>query len=295
MGIRLECACGAAYDLKDEFAGTEVRCPKCGAATTAPAAVDPAFAHDKYLFRQKLLAIDEKYDVRDEKDNTVLYIERPRMFLRSCLASGVAAVLILGGMAIASVVSFSGTEQDDEIGGGRILFFLLLLVVTTVGAVIVGTLLGPRRHITLWRDEAKTEPLLRVLQDHRWQFPYAWYTVVGPKEEPLGRFRKHILFDIFRKKWEYFDASGRLAFTAKEDSVILSLLRRLIGPLFGLLRTNFVFLEGDGESERLLGEYNRKFTLLDRYVLDLTPDPGRKLDRRIALAQGALLDTGEKR
>ena len=45
----------------------------------------------------------------------------------------------------------------------------------------------------------------------------------------------------------------------------------------------------------LVGTFNRKFTLLDRYVLDLTGDPGRMLDRRIALALGVMLDTGERR
>jgi hypothetical protein len=45
----------------------------------------------------------------------------------------------------------------------------------------------------------------------------------------------------------------------------------------------------------VIGEFNRKFTILDRYVLDLTADPGRNLDRRIALALGVMLDTGERR
>jgi len=45
-----------------------------------------------------------------------------------------------------------------------------------------------------------------------------------------------------------------------------------------------------------LGRYlNRKFTILDRYVLDLTVDKEHRLDRRIALALGILLDTGERR
>ena len=57
-------------------------------------------------------------------------------------------------------------------------------------------------------------------------------------------------------------------------------------------RTNFVFVRPDGE---VLGEFNRKFTLLDRYVLDVTADDERALDRRIVLATGIMLDTGERR
>jgi hypothetical protein len=77
-----------------------------------------------------------------------------------------------------------------------------------------------------------------------------------------------------------------------EDSIVLSLLRRVLGPFFGLLRTNFVFQRPDGE---VLGEFNRKLTLLDRYILDLTADAERVFDRRVALASGVMLDTGERR
>jgi len=85
----------------------------------------------------------------------------------------------------------------------------------------------------------------------------------------------------------------RLLFIAKEDSVILSLLRRFLGPLFGLLRTNFIILRPD--SEEVIGEFKRKFTILDRYVLDMSGDPQRLMDRRVALALGVMLDTGERR
>ncbi|WP_279384179.1 hypothetical protein [Geotalea toluenoxydans] len=41
--------------------------------------------------------------------------------------------------------------------------------------------------------------------------------------------------------------------------------------------------------------FNRSFTILDRYVLDMTQDNGQRIDRRLALAMGVLLDTGERR
>jgi len=90
-----------------------------------------------------------------------------------------------------------------------------------------------------------------------------------------------------------YEPGGSLAYLAKEDSIILSLLRRLLGPFFGLLRTNFIILQPG--SETVVGEFKRKFTILDRYVLDMTPDRQRLVDRRIALALGVMLDTGERR
>ena len=67
----------------------------------------------------------------------------------------------------------------------------------------------------------------------------------------------------------------------------------VLGPLFGVLRTNFRFF--DPGTGTVIGEFNRKFTVLDRYVLDLTADSGFALDLRIALALGVMLDTGERR
>ena len=80
---------------------------------------------------------------------------------------------------------------------------------------------------------------------------------------------------------------------AKEDSLILSLLRRLLGPMLGLLRTNFVILRPN--SDTIIGEFNRKLTLFDRYVLDMSADRMHELDRRLAIALGVMLDTGERR
>jgi len=70
-------------------------------------------------------------------------------------------------------------------------------------------------------------------------------------------------------------------------------MRRFVGPLFGLLRTNFKIMSPCFLN--VFGQFNRRMTVLDKYVLDLTFDPGRTLDRRIAVALGIMLDTGEYR
>ena len=69
-------------------------------------------------------------------------------------------------------------------------------------------------------------------------------------------------------------------------------MRRFV-PFMELLRTNFIF-QGAG-SEAVVGEFKRKMTILDRYVLDLTADRARAFDRRVAVALGVMLDTGERR
>src|SRR5207253_6669688 len=98
------------------------------------------------------------------------------------------------------------------------------------------------------------EPLLRVLQDQKFAGLRATYTVEDLRENKvLARLEKHYLYDILRKRWYIYDAQGaRVLAMALEDSIILSLLRRFLGPLFGFLRTNFLIVRG--ESDDVIGE-----------------------------------------
>jgi uncharacterized protein YxjI len=153
--------------------------------------------------------------------------------------------------------------------------------------------LSKKRHVTFYRDESKTQKMFDVLQDKKVQFPMRTYTVRDASGKALASFKKNYLYNIFRKRWEMRSVSGTVMYVAKEDSIILSLLRRVLGPLFGLLRTNFLITRG--ESDMVVGEFKRKLTILDRYVLDLTADRRRDLDRRLGLALGVMLDTGERR
>jgi uncharacterized protein YxjI len=295
MALSVKCQCGNTYDLKDEYAGKLVRCPKCQAVSRpeksaySPASqADPIFDRDLFLLRQKHLAINEKYTVSDESGTPIVYVERPAHLLRNLFA------LLLG--AIAAIAAFGALAALGGLLGKSPLasvIFLLAAPAAFVALVVVGSAASKKRHITFYRDEAKRERLLEILQDRKLQLIIATFTVRDARGQPLARFRKNYIYNIFRKRWEIRTMAGQVAFVAKEDSIILSLLRRVLGPMFGLLRTNYVFLGPDGRS--VLGEFKRKMTILDRYALDLKRDRQRKFDRRLALALGVMLDTGERR
>jgi hypothetical protein len=171
------------------------------------------------------------------------------------------------------------------------------MIVGTVGgiaaAVALGISLSPKRHIYVYTDDSKERLLLEVFQDKKVQIIHATYTVKDPVDGLLGRFEKNYLYNLFRKKWTVAAPDGTLIVVAREDSLILSLLRRFLGPMLGFLRTNFIICRPD--TDQVIGEFNRRMTVFDRYVLDLTADRGHLLDRRLAIALGVLLDTGERR
>jgi uncharacterized protein YxjI len=295
MSILATCTCGQSYDLKDEYAGALMQCPTCGNQFQAsgPPTLrggDPAFSQDKYLLRQKHLSISQKYFVWDERGENLLFVLRPAHLVRNVFAAlvGLAAgvVTLLVGLMIAGVV---GDSVNSTLGG---IIGLLTMLATIVATIAIGTLLSKKRHVYFYRDESQQELLLEIKQEQKFVLLNAFYTLCTPSGEVLGRFHKNYIYNLIRKRWRFFNPEGRVQYVAKEDSILLSLLRRLLGPLFGLLRTNYIILDAD---ERLVGEFNRKLTLLDRYVLDLTHDSARTVDRRVAVALGVMLDTGERR
>jgi hypothetical protein len=160
-----------------------------------------------------------------------------------------------------------------------------------------------RSDITIFDDDTRTTPLLIIRQDHGYAALARTYTLLQPgSEEPVARFRRDNIKSLFRRAWTITDPSGSVIANAREDSAAIAVVRRIlefvpyVGALVGLVRTNFQLsvVAPDG-AETHVGAFNRKLSIGDKYVLDLTADPSRMLDRRIALALGILLDTGEAR
>jgi uncharacterized protein YxjI len=307
MPIDVTCSgCQIKFQVKDEFAGRKVRCSKCEAVIVIPSVEavaefpdewghDPAFQRDKFLLHQKHFSINTRYAICDEDGKDIMQVVRPTHLFRSLVAMfGVMLVLIV---SIIGVVA-GGLSLHPMLGdAGTFAFVLFGTMLTAFFTIFTYLLLAPKRHITFYRDDSKDLRLLEVLQEQKMAIRMMTYTVRDADGQEIGRFRKDYLANILRKKWDGFDAQGEHLYVIREDSIILSLLRRLLGSFYGLLRTNFVIHQvgDDGKDGPLLGEFNRKFTLLDRYVLDCSHDRTRSMDRRLAIAIGVLLDTAESR
>lgn len=257
-----------------------------GAGSGAYPQVSDPFARDRFLLRQQHLALNERYDVWDDQGNQVLFIERPSNLASSLLAALAAGLVFI--VCCGSFAALGSTMGETALGGFIVAGFLL----GAAAAFITAVALVRKRDVTIYRDHDKAEALLHIRQDKVFELMRASFTVVDAGGVVLARMRKNYLWNLVRRRWQVLDGGGRPLCRVLEDSIILSLLRRLLGSLFGLLRTNFIILAVDG---RVLGRFNRTFTLLDRYVLDLADDPERQLDRRLALAIGVMLDTGERR
>jgi uncharacterized protein YxjI len=294
MPVTVECECSHTFSLKDAFSGRMVQCPECGRAVragtttfTPESQADPVFGRDVFLLRQQALRINERYDVTDEQGTPILFVERPAHFLRNVGA-------VLAGVAVGFVLITLGTSiADGATGGMASVIGLVFVLAAFVSFVLVPMALSKKRHVTFYADESKSVRLLDVLQDGKFFFVHARYTVRDAQGTVIARFRKNYLFNLIRRKWEVLGPDGTsVKWVAREDSIILSLVRRFV-PLMNLLRTNFIFQQSG--SDRVVGEFRRKMTILDRYALDLKADRARAFDRRVAVALGVMLDTGERR
>lgn len=160
-----------------------------------------------------------------------------------------------------------------------------------------------RSDITIYDDDSRTSPVLIIRQDHRYAALKRSYTLLTPGDESLiAHFERNNIRSWIRRAWAISGAEGVPIAAAREDSAWLAILRRVIEQLpyislvMGLVRTNFqIYLIPAEGAEVRVGSFDRKFSIGDKYALNLADDSERRLDRRIALALGILLDTGEAR
>ena len=302
MPINVTCACGAVYNLNDNFAGQTLICEACSAKfivpaaaavppPAAPLAADPVFDRDRFLLREGHLSVTEKYSVLDPLGNELLFVERPKFLLRwvAALLGGFAAAAVHFQLAVIAVVAAVALKLPFLVAP----LYWWSYPGSLLALYLVFCALYKRRHITVYRDESRSEVLLHVFQHNKVQFFRSTYVVTTPGREVLAWLEKRLFQSLLLKRWDCSGEDGAPLAVIKEDAVMLSLLRRLPGGFFGLLRTNFIIYAPDEET--VLGEFNRTAKLRDRYVLDLTGDPERRIDRRVALAMGVLLDTEEAR
>jgi hypothetical protein len=212
-----------------------------------------------------------------------MFVLRPAHLIRGCLAAlaGISAGLVVG-----SGIGFIASLLPKEAAAVGVVFAFLAGL---AALLVVAILLSPKRHVSFFRDVTMKELLLHVEQDQKFAPIVATFTVKDPTGVVLAKLKKNYLYNIIRKRWYILTPNDRLVSLVQEDSLIMALIRRFIVAW----KTDFIFQKED--SDQVIARFIRKWTILDRYVLDLTEDPQGTLDPRVALAMGVMLDTAEKR
>jgi uncharacterized protein YxjI len=152
-----------------------------------------------------------------------------------------------------------------------------------------------KEDIRFFADEQETQEVFRIKARSVFDIGGARYDVTAADGTPIGVLEHSFRKSIFRSTWKVSDADGGEVVTAQERSLPMAIARRVVDFVpYGEwvpIPYNFDLLM-DGS---VIGQMNRKFQLRDRYVLDLSGDHERKLDRRLAIALAIGLDTLQNR
>jgi hypothetical protein len=152
-----------------------------------------------------------------------------------------------------------------------------------------------KEDIRFYADEQETRELFRIKARSMFDIGGARYDVLEG-ETPIGALEHRFKASLIRSTWAVKNAADEEIAIARERSVPLAVARRLIDfvPYVGEfipIPYNFDILMGD----RVIGHLNRKFQLRDTYILDVSGDTDRKLDRRLAVALAIGLDALQNR
>jgi hypothetical protein len=121
--------------------------------------------------------------------------------------------------------------------------------------------------------------------------------VTAADGQKLGVLQKVFGRSLFRSTWRILGPDDQELATAQERSQFLAIARRVIDyvPYVGeYIPIPYNFEINDPEGKRI-GGMDRKFQIRDKYLLDLSDDHERRVDRRLAVALAVGLDTLQNR
>jgi uncharacterized protein YxjI len=153
-----------------------------------------------------------------------------------------------------------------------------------------------REDIRFFADESEQQELFRIKARSVLDTGGSRYDVLAADGGPIGRLDHLFKQSLLRSTWRILDPGEQEVAIAREKSQFLAIARRLVDFVpngeWVPIPYNFV-IAGDGSE---LGHFTRKFlSVRDRYVLDLSGDPDRRVDRRLAIALGIALDALQNR
>lgn len=140
--------------------------------------------------------------------------------------------------------------------------------------------------ILVYSDDSLKDEVLAIAPRNFLDFN-ATYDVLDAKSGTLvGSLKRDGVHSIFQNRWNILDAAGN-AIGCAQESGSMAVFRRVV---MGWKLDFEIALKG-----RRIGSLSRSIAIGDQYTLDLSGDPDKTLDRRLAVAMLPLLDAGEDR
>jgi hypothetical protein len=243
------------------------------------------FLSANYQIMQPFIQVfEEGYSIASSDQSEIYSASRPRSWFKrflSRMASYGTALLVF----ILSVVAFSGLVSKDDTT--ILLVAAIFSLAVAIGAAILMVKLTSPKRKAILSDRDSREILSIKPSSGIFFFNYE-YNIESKNGQILATFKKRFLDNIFRIHWHCYNPQGQYLFSASEDSIFMSLIRRFF--IFGkYLPVHFVFHKQGGKK---FGSFTRRYSLRDKYKLDYKTDA---IDGWLVVATAILLDTGESR
>ncbi len=156
-----------------------------------------------------------------------------------------------------------------------------------------------KEDIRFYTNESKTTEVMRLKARQRFD-PAARYDITDSDGNPIGQIQKVFGKSLLRSTFTLYDAQGAEVGTAAEKSMAVAIFRRIVHLIPWIenfanwlpIPYHFMFLRDGTE----LGTHRRQlWKLTDTYTIDLSNDPQRTIDRRLALAIAVGMDAFQAR
>ena len=155
--------------------------------------------------------------------------------------------------------------------------------------------LAIKEDIRFYADESESQEIFRLKARSMLDFGGSRYDVFEG-EQRIGVLSHRFKQSLLRSTWHVGGPDEEDVAIARERSLAAAVGRRVVDfvPYVGgyvPIPYNFEILVGD----EVVGSMNRKFKVRDQYVLDLSGDRDRAIDRRLGVALAVGLDTLQNR
>jgi uncharacterized protein YxjI len=135
-----------------------------------------------------------------------------------------------------------------------------------------------KEELRIYADEAMTHELLMVKARNMINFNAIYDITDSATGQRVGSLQRKGLKSLIKDEWIVRDANEQEIGAVAEDSMALALIRRF---LTAIIPQSFDFFIGGQMVGRAAQNWN---FFAPKMAVDLTADPGKRLDRRIALA-----------
>lgn len=147
-----------------------------------------------------------------------------------------------------------------------------------------------REDIRFYTGEDMRTEVLAIGARQVMDFSAAYDVVDSATGQRIGSFRRKGLKSLIRDEWAVFDAAEREVGTIVEDSTALALVRRFVDMASMFLPQKYHLDLGGALACTFQQNFN---PFVFKMTVDFSPDPSRRLDRRLGLAAAALLTAVE--